>query len=114
VPLLNAYVEKLKIQQIKKIYTDAVSTNVDRFKHVGMYTEIFVCRGATDRLCAKVSRNGRDTEMSGVRYDASIVSLNWIITIWLCIYFRLCSIDRAPIGYVVIWLALSVVWLQVR
>jgi hypothetical protein len=36
IPLLNACVEKLKLQHMKKMFIDAVSNNVDGFKRLGM------------------------------------------------------------------------------
>ena len=36
VPLLNACVEKLKLQQMKKMFIDAVASNVEGFKRLGM------------------------------------------------------------------------------
>jgi hypothetical protein len=36
VPLLNACVEKLKLQQMKNMFIDAVANNVEGFKRLGM------------------------------------------------------------------------------
>jgi hypothetical protein len=72
VPLLNACVEKLKLQQMKKMFIDAVPNNVEDFKHLG--TSIWkACLCTTNVLRTQDLRSGLAIEMSGATYEATIL-----------------------------------------